>query len=124
MSNINDTLREKFEVGGSNIAETLSKITPGSKFLVVGLTKDTTTNTTTANKTVKEITSAAPFVVFVSNGEGEINCMWLKKYSTALHEGNYYIHAAAGDNSIVLTATSLDGYPTYVEDNTSQEPQI
>ena len=71
MSSINDVLKEKFNVSGSNIAETLSKITPGEgggsgsggNWLTVNVIDDGD-RMKRFDKTAGQIIEAYPFVLF------------------------------------------------------------
>lgn len=71
MSSINDVLKEKFGVNGSNIAETLSKIThgegggsgSGGNWLTVNVIDDGNM-TKHFDKTAGQIIEAYPFVLF------------------------------------------------------------
>lgn len=70
MSSINDVIKEKFGVNGSNIAETLSKITPGESggsggggnWLTVNVVGDM--DSKRFDKTAGQIIAAYPFVLF------------------------------------------------------------
>ena len=72
MPSINDVLKEKFKVTGNNIAETLSKIEPGSgggssdNVLTVEFVRTDGSSIITLNKTFKEIVSAFPNVRFIN----------------------------------------------------------
>lgn len=80
MPSINDVLKEKFNVTGSNIAETLSKIEPGSgggsgavEWLDVNITETHTSSsaTYTMDKIAREIQEAFPYVnVFYNTDRG------------------------------------------------------
>ena len=72
MPSINDVLKEKFNVTGNNIAETLSKIEPGSgggssdNILTVEFVRTDGSSIITLNRTFREIVSAFPNVQYVS----------------------------------------------------------
>ena len=120
MSSINDVLKEKFNVSGSNIAETLSKITPGGgSLLIVAGAYDAELDAAVLNKTAKEILQAAPNVVLTvakNNGQRTVFeplCMVegsLTKYCFAFN--NPY---APFDTKEIYWATSLDEFPTSIE---------
>lgn len=75
MPSINDVLKEKFNVTGNNIAETLSKIEPGSGggsgtsplVVMIDVTRNGSSRTYTLDKKFYEIYNALPNVVFVES---------------------------------------------------------
>ena len=115
MSSINDVLKEKFNVSGSNIAETLSKITPGG-----GLSGSTTngwlvvesseTISGRLNKTLEQIIEAAPFVLLYNadSDSGSIYLLGGYEYDDEDLRWHIYFHNFDGDGYI---ASSLNDYP-------------
>ena len=135
MSSINDVIKEKFGVNGSNIAETLSKIRPGESggsggggnWLTVNV-EETPGQVLTMrfDKTAGEIVNALPFVVFkcmqISDEDGGTD-----EYSLIMEFGARYEHNvnADGENFFLHTfelgvgrfVCSYDSeYPSYSSD--------
>ena len=136
MSSINDVLKEKFNVSGSNIAETLSKITPGggsggSGWLIANVIEETVNSrgtrdvtpigkVTKLDKTAREILEASPFVLRCVHPGGDTDPAVMYDALTTLVpvEGRYiFAFGYYGEAGGYFLASTLDDYPIYTIDD-------
>lgn len=132
MSSINDVLKEKFGVNGSNIAETLSKITPGegggsggSGWLVVNvIVNDENQVPVRLDKTAGEIINAWPLVVFSEIADYGDNGRCADIYtaieyvytpSDILEIGHVYAFYPYPSKDTYFACDSLSEYPSYLD---------
>ena len=131
MSSINDVLKEKFNVSGSNIAETLSKITPGggsgSSPLVVHVVSDAE-NVWILDKTAREILQSEGNVLFIAYQEGEDDDhQVVRRYSygrlllMTTSPTLYLLKIDISGDQNEFYANTLDDYPAIMPDDVASD---
>ena len=133
MSSINDVLKEKFGVNGSNIAETLSKITPGggsgsgSGPLVVHVVSDAE-NVWILDKTAREILQSEGNVLFIAYQEGEDDDhQVVRRYSygrlllMTTSPTLYLLKIDISGDQNEFYANTLDDYPAIMPDDVASD---